>query len=223
MSRFIDLSHTIGHGMVTYKGLPGPIICDFLSREASRQNYEGGTEFQIGRIDMVSNTGTYVDCPFHRYAHGKDLSETPLERFVDLPGVIVHIAHHERIEIHESDFDAADVKGKAVLVHTGWSERWATPGYLENHSFLTQQAAVCLRERGALLVGIDSHNIDDTRTRNSRPVHTILLGSEILIVEHLTGLELLRGERFRFSAVPPKFKGVGTFPVRAFARLDGLN
>jgi arylformamidase len=221
MSRFIDLSHTITHGMVTYRGLPGPIICDFLSREASRQNYEGGAEFQIGRIDMVSNTGTYVDCPFHRYAHGKDLSEIPLERFVGLPGVIVHIAHQERIEIRESDFDAADVKGNAVLVHTGWSERWSTPGYFENHPFLTQQAAACLRDRGALLVGIDSHNIDDTRTRNSRPVHTTLLGSEILIVEHLRGLDLLRGKRFRFSAVPPKLNGVGTFPVRAFAELDG--
>jgi arylformamidase len=219
MSRFIDLSHTVSHGLVTYKGLPGPIICDFLSREASRKNYEGGTEFQIGRIDMVSNTGTYVDCPFHRYAHGKDLSDTPLERFVDLPGVIVHVSHHERIEIRESDFGAVDVKGKAVLVHTDWSDHWATPTYFENHSFLTQQAAVCLRDRGAVLVGIDSHNIDDTRTRNNRPVHTVLLGDEILIVEHLRGLNLLPGGPFRFSAVPPKFKGVGTFPVRAFARL----
>jgi arylformamidase len=220
MSRFVDLSHTINHGLVTYKGLPGPIICDFLSREASRKNYEGGTEFQIGRIDMVSNTGTYVDCPFHRYAHGKDLSETPLERFVDLPGVMIHVNHHERIEIRESDFETVDVEGKAVLVHTGWSEHWATPTYYENHSFLTQQAAVWLRDRGALLVGIDSHNIDDTRARNSRPVHTVLLGNEILIVEHLRGLDLLPGGPFRFSAVPPKFKGVGTFPVRAYAQLD---
>jgi arylformamidase len=220
MRRHIDLSHTIHDGLITFKGLPGPIICDFLSREASRKNYTDGTEFQIGRIEMVSNTGTYIDCPFHRYADGKDLSETALERFVDLPAVVVRVPFRQRIEVTAEDFRSVDVKGKAVLVDTGWSEHWSTPAYFESHSFLNAAAATYLRDAGATLVGIDSHNIDDTRTKNSRPVHTTLLGAEILIVEHLRGLEQLPAGGFLFSAVPPKMKGMGTFPVRAFATLD---
>ena len=219
MSRLIDLSHTITHGMVTYKGLPGPLICDYLSRADSRKNYEAGTEFQIGRIEMVSNTGTYVDCPFHRYADGQDLAATPLERFVALPALVVRVPHATRLEVRASDFAGRDVRGRAVLVHTGWSEHWGTPAYLEAHPFLTAEAAAYLRAAGAVLVGIDSHNIDDTRTRNSRPVHTELLRHEILIAEHLRGLDLLPEAGLRFSAVPPKFQGVGTFPVRAFAEV----
>jgi kynurenine formamidase len=223
MRRLIDLSHTIHDGLVTFKGLPGPVICDYLSREASRKNYTDGTEFQIGRIEMVSNTGTYIDCPFHRYADGNDLSQTQLERFVDLPAVVVRAPFRERIEVTPRDFAGVSVKGKAVLVHTGWSEHWNTPAYFENHSFLNAEAATLLRNQGAVLVGIDSHNIDDTRTRNSRPVHTTLLGAQILIVEHLRGLEQLPTNRLLFTAVPPKFKGVGTFPVRAFASIDTRN
>jgi kynurenine formamidase len=219
MSRLIDLSHTISHGMTTYNGLPGPLICDYLSREASRQSYEGGAEFQIGRIDMVSNTGTYVDCPFHRYADGEDLSEVPLERFVALPAVVVRVDHRERLEVDVEDFTRHDVTGKAVLVNTGWSRHWGTAAYLENHPFVSAAAAHYLREQGALLVGIDSHNIDDTRTRNSRPVHSELLQHEIVIAEHLCGLELLPAAGLRFTAVAPKFRGVGTFPVRAFAEV----
>jgi arylformamidase len=220
MRELIDLSHTIYDGLVTFKGLPGPVICDYLSREASRKNYTDGAEFQIGRIDMVSNTGTYIDCPFHRYADGKDLSQTELERFVDLPALVVRAPFRERIEITARDFAGLDIRGKAVLVHTGWSEHWNTPAYFENHSFLNGEAATFLRDAGAVLVGIDSHNIDDTRTRNSRPVHTTLLGAEILIVEHLRGLEQLPDRDFLFTAVPPKLEGVGTFPVRAFAALN---
>jgi kynurenine formamidase len=219
MSGLIDLSHTIRAGLITYKGLPAPVICDYLSREASRKNYAGGTEFQIGRIDMVTNTGTYLDCPFHRYPDGKDLSETALERFVNLPAVVVRVDHRSRIDVRAEDFDGVDVFGKAVLVDTGWSRHWETELYFENHSFLTAPAAERLRDRGAVLVGIDSHNIDDTRTQNSRPVHTTLLREEILIVEHLRGLDRLPERGFTFSAVPPKFKGVGTFPVRAFAQV----
>lgn len=219
MGKLVDLSHTIRNGLVTFKGLPAPLICDYLSREASRKNYTEGTEFQIGRIDMVANTGTYIDCPFHRYADGKDLNDVGLERFVDLPSVVVRVDYRERIEIDARDFEDLDVKDRAVLVHTGWSEHWATERYFENHPFLTRKAAEALRERGAVLVGIDSHNIDDSRTRNSRPVHTVLLREEILIVEHLRGLELLPDAGFSFSAVPPKISGMGTFPVRAYARL----
>jgi kynurenine formamidase len=220
MRRYVDLSHTIHHGLVTFKGLPAPLICDYLSREDSRQNYTDGTEFQIGRIDMVANTGTYIDCPFHRYADGRDLSETTLERFVDLPAVVVRVPWRERLEVTPRDFIRVDVRDKAVLVNTDWSEHWNKNTYYDDHPFLTAEAATFLRRAGALLVGIDSHNIDDTRTKNSRPVHTILLGAEILIVEHLRGLEQLPLEGFLFSAVPPKFKGVGTFPVRAYASLD---
>lgn len=219
MTHYIDLSHTVCDGLVTYKGLPAPIICDYLSREASRANYTDGAEFQIGRIDMVANTGTYVDCPFHRFAHGKDLSEVALERFADLPAVVVRASYERQLAIDIAAFESVDVAGKAVLVHTGWSKHWNTQAYYENHPFLTREAALYLREHGAMLVGINSHNIDDTRARNNRPVHTELLGHDILIAEHLRGLEQLPDGKFLFSAIPPKIKGMGTFPVRAFAKV----
>lgn len=214
--KLIDLSHTIFDGLVTYKGLPAPIICDFLSRENSRGKYEEGTEFQIGKIEMVSNTGTYIDCPFHRYEHGKDLSEVNLEAFANLEAVTIDAAN--AIEIGADYFKGLEIRNKAVLVRTDWSKNWNTDAYFENHPFLTKEAADYLVECGVKLVGIDSHNIDDTRG-NSRPVHTILLGAEILIVEHLCNLDQLPANNYLFSAVPPKFKGVGTFPVRAFATL----
>jgi arylformamidase len=213
MKRLHDLSHTIEHGMITYKGLPAPIICDFLSREDSKKNYEEGTTFQIGKIELISNTGTYIDCPFHRYENGKDLSEVALERFVNIPTIVVRTAEQS---IDASTFKGFDVKGKAVLVNTNWNRHWRTDQYFENHPFLTKAAAEYLRDKGVKLVGIDSYNIDDTRTR-SRPVHSILLAEEILIVEHLTNLDKLPDSDLSFTAVPPKFKGVGTFPVRAFA------
>ena len=220
MRRYVDLSHTLHDGLVTYKGVPGPVICDFLSREDSRAHYAaGGTEFLISRIDMVANSGTYIDCPFHRYSDGEDLSEVGLDRFADLSAVVVRAPHREGLEVGPDRFHGLDVAGKAVLIHTGWSEHWSTPTYLDDHPFLTQEAAESLRGRGAVLVGIDSHNIDDTRGRNNRPVHTILLRHGILIVEHLTGLEQLPDEDFAFSAIPPKVRGMGTFPVRAFAQL----
>lgn len=214
--RYIDLSHTIEDGLVTYKGLPAPVVCDYLSREDSRKLYEPGTEFQIGRIEMVANTGTYMDTPFHRYADGEDLSAIGLERLIDLQGVIVRVPHAERLEIAEEDFAGLDVSGKAVLVHTGWSEFWNTERYYGGDPYLTEGAAKFLVDAGAKLVGIDSHNIDDT-SGNRRPVHSVLLGAGVLIVEHMCNLENIPDGEFSFTAVPPKFKGVGTFPVRAFA------
>lgn len=213
MRRLIDLSHTIEHGMITYKGLPAPIICDYLSRENSKAFYEGGASFQIGKIEMVANTGTYVDVPFHRYENGKDLNDVALERFANIPAIVVRT---NKMDIGPEVFEKLDVKDKAVLVNTGWAKHWRTDQYFENHPFLTAAAAEYLKSRGAKLVGIDSHNIDDTRTK-SRPVHTILLGAEILVVEHMCNLEQLPDKGLLFSAVPPKFKGVGTFPVRAWA------
>lgn len=217
--RFADLSHLIEAGMVTYKGLPAPLICDHLSRVASRNIYAPGTEFQIGRIDMVGNTGTYIDTPYHRYADGHDLAGLALERVSDVPGVVVRVTGMVERGIDWTNFAAVDVRGHAVLVHTGWDAHWRTDRYFEGHPFLTRAAAEYLRDQGASLVGIDSMNIDDT-SDGTRPVHTVLLGAGIPIVEHLTNLSALPLDGFRFSAVPPKIAGVGTFPVRAHARWE---
>jgi kynurenine formamidase len=211
----IDLSHSIEHGMVTYKGLPAPHICDFWKREDTLGNYDDGSTFQIGRIDMVANTGTYLDTPFHRYAEGDDLDAVGLERLAGLDGLCVRA---EGMEAGPELFDGLDVAGKAVLVHSGWDRHWRTETYYSDHPFLADAAARLLAERGAALVGIDSYNIDDTRTRR-RPVHTILLGAGVLICEHMTGLAALPPSGFRFTAAPPRIAGMGTFPVRAFAEL----
>ena len=218
MKRFIDLSHTVEHGMITFKGLPAPIICDYLSREASRSKYDPGTEFQIGKIEMVSNTGTYIDAPFHRYENGKDLSELALEKLAHLEAVVIRADYKNGIEVGKKFFENIPVKGKAILVNTNWSKLWRTDAYFENHSFLTEEAAVYLRDQGAVLVGIDSHNIDDTRGK-SRPVHSVLLKAEVVVAEHLCNLHQLPDSGFTFTAVPPKIKGMGTFPVRAYATL----
>lgn len=218
-SDYIDLSHLIEEGLITYKGLPAPIICDYLSREDSRQHYEEGTEFQIAKIEMVANTGTYIDCPFHRYPDGKDVSEIELERFVDIDAITIRADYRQGLAIDKSYFESKELRGRAVLVHTGWGDAyWNTAQYHENHPFLTEDAALYLKDIGVSLVGIDSLNIDDTRGKN-RPVHSILLGAEILIVEHLCHLDAVPDDNYTFSAVPPKFKAVGTFPVRAYARL----
>lgn len=176
--------------------------------------YTGGTSFQIGRIDMVANTGTYMDCPFHRYDHGRDLSEIYLHEIADLPGIRINAL--DKKNIGTEYFEGKDVAGKAVLVYTGWSRHWNTEQYFEGHPYLTAGAAEWLREKGAQLVGIDSHNIDDIND-GMRPVHSTLLGAGILIVEHMTNLEALPDEGFYFTSVPPKVSGMGTFPVRAFA------
>jgi arylformamidase len=214
----IDLSHTVEHGMITYTGLPAPIICDFLSREDSRKHYAEGTEFNIGKIEMVANTGTYVDSPFHRFAEGIDLSELPLESLADLEGVVVRATELGRA-ITANAFLGIDVKGKAVLVHTDWSRHWRTDQYFEGHPFLTRDAAEYLVDAGAAFVGIDTYNIDDI-TDGTRPAHTILLGNKIPICEHMCGLELLPDSGFRFHAAPVKVKAFGTFPVRAYAVLQ---
>jgi len=214
--RFIDLSHTISDGLITYKGLPAPIICDYLSRENSKQFYEAGTEFQIGKLEMVTNTGTYIDCPFHRYEHGKDLSQIAIEQCAALEGITINALGATAIG-HEY-FEGKELRDKAVLVYTGWAKHWNTPEYFEGHPYLTEDAAIYLKDAGVKLVGIDSHNIDNTAGR-SRPVHTTLLGAEILIVEHMCNLDKLPQSGYQFNAVPPKIKGAGTFPVRAYASL----
>jgi len=213
----IDLSHAVEHGLVTYKGLPAPIICDYLSREASRQLYAPDTEFQIGKIEMVANTGTYLDSPFHRYADGIDLSQLELEQLAGLAAVKVAARDLQRIDASQFS-GAGNIHGKAVLVETGWSRHWKTDQYFEGHSFLSENAAQFLADAGAVLVGIDSYNIDSTQDAR-RPVHSTLLRRGVLIVEHLTALDRLPRVGFKFSAVPVKVKGFGTFPVRAFAEI----
>jgi len=211
----IDLSHTIEDGLITYKGLPAPIVCDFLSREASRSHYSKGTEFNIAKIEMVANTGTYLDAPFHRWADGIDIADLPITAVADLPAIHIDTTTRNGRAIGPEWFEDLDFAGKAVLVQTGWAQHWNTEQYYEEHPYLTEETAVFLKQAGARLVGIDSYNIDCTDDGN-RPVHSILLRHNILIVEHMTNLGQLPADDFRFFAVPVKVKGMGTFPVRAF-------
>ena len=226
----VDLSHTIEHGLVTYRGLPAPIICDYLSREASRTVYAPGTEFHIGKIEMVANTGTYVDSPFHRYADGRDLSQLELWRLADVESVVVRCRPSASVVTSPQPgaaraIDVAaiadlgvDLRGKAVLFDTGWDRHFATDQYFAGHPFLTEAAARYLVQAAPAVVGIDSLNIDDT-SAGTRPAHSLLLGADIPIVEHLTQLQRLPQVGARFFAVPVKVRAFGTFPVRAFALL----
>ena len=218
-SRLIDVSHTIEDGMVTYPGLPVPVISDWLARDASQTRYAPGTTFQIGKIELVANTGTYIDAPFHRYEGGQDVSDYPLQAVANLEGVVVRATERTSRALDTGVFRGRDVEGKAVLVHTGWDVHWRTERYGTGHPFITRAAAEHLVAAGAALVGIDSLNIDDA-TDAARPAHSILLAAGIPIVEHLCGLHQLPDAGFRFYAVPPRVKGMGSFPVRAFAVLE---
>lgn len=215
----IDVSHPIESGMITYNGLPAPIVCDFLSREASRKLYAPGVEFHIGRIDMVANTGTYLDAPSHRYADGLDVAGLPLDRSADLPGVVVRVDRRKGRAVTAAAFAGLELRGRAVLVQTGWDAHWRTDQYFDGHPYLTADAAQFLATAGATLVGVDSLNIDDTADL-TRPVHSTLLAAGIPIVEHMTGLAHLPDRGFRFFAAPVKVKGMGTFPVRAFGVVE---
>jgi kynurenine formamidase len=213
---FVDLSQTIRDGEVTYQGLPAPLICDFIGREKSRDHYADGTTFQIDKIEMVGNSGTYLDSPFHRFEDGIDISELPLERIANLEFVVVRcVSDGLDHAVGAEAISRLDVAGKAVLFETGWSRHWATDQYHQGHSFLSAELAAALLDGGAALAGIDSLNIDDTRT-GERPVHSTLLRHGIPIIEHMTNLSSCPDRGGRFLAVPPKMKRVGTFPVRAF-------
>jgi len=214
--RIVDLSHPIREGMVTYPGLPGPVLRTHLSREESRAHYAEGTEFHIGAIDMVANTGTYIDAPFHRYPEGIDISELPLERLVGVTGVVVDPPDGT---IGAETFDGVEVAGKAVLIRTGWDARFGEDDYLGDHPHLTEEGAQRLIDDGAWLVGIDSSNIDET-SQGRRPAHSLLLAAGIPVVEHLARLHQLPDGPFEFFAIPAPVVGIGTFPVRAVARWD---
>ena len=218
MTEFIELSHMIEDGMTTYTGLPGPIIRDFLSRDVSRNHYAAGTTFQIAKIEMVANTGTYIDAPFHRYEEGRDVSQLKIASVANLHGVVIHADKTIRA-IRPEIFRDRDINEKAVLIHTGWDRHWGTGRYFDGYPYLTRESAESLKSAGAALVGIDSLNIDDN-TEGTRPAHTILLGSEIPIVEHMRNLGALPDAGFRFFAVPAPVKGMGSFPVRAFAIIN---
>jgi kynurenine formamidase len=217
--RIVDLSHEIVDGMTTHPGIPAPSISTFLSHEASTARYARGTTFEIGRIDLVANTGTYLDTPAHRFPGGQDLADLGLERVVDLDGIVVDCREAAERPIGPDAFDGLTLSGRAVLVLTGWDEHWGTSAYLSDNPFLTGPAAERLVEGGAALVGIDSLNVDSLADPR-RPAHTAILGAGIPLVEHLTGLAGLPARGFRFFAVPPRIRGMATFPVRAFAIID---
>ncbi|PMR59262.1 cyclase [Verrucosispora sp. ts21] len=219
-ARLVDLSHVIQHGMTTYPGLPGPYIEDHLSREESRARYAPGTEFQIGRVTLVANTGTYLDAPFHRFADGDDLSQVPLSRLVDVPGVLVDVSASSTPAIGADVFDGLAVSGRAVLIRTGWDRHWGTADYgAAGHPFLTAEAVSWLVSQAPAVVGIDSVNIDDMADLH-RPAHTGLLAAGIPIVEHLCRLDGLPAAGFRFHAAPVAVAGMGTFPIRAYGLID---
>jgi arylformamidase len=217
IKRHIDLSHVIESGMITYKGFPAPLICDYMSREESRGRYEPGTEFQIGKIEMIANTGTYIDSPFHRYENGDDIADLRLK---DLVGIEALVFRSSNTAIAPEVFDGIDFRGKAVLVNSGWDKHWRTDAYFENHPHLTREAALFLADGGASIVGIDSFNIDSIAT-GARPVHTILLGHGIPIIEHMCNLGELPDANFVLTAAPVAVRGMGSFPVRAYATIYG--
>ncbi|MCT1476628.1 cyclase family protein [Microbacterium sp. p3-SID336] len=222
--RVVDLSHPIEAGLITYPGLPAPTITPFLTREASRERYAPGTEFAMDVITMIGNTGTYLDAPFHRYADGGDLASLDLASLVGLPAEVFHLQDAwspERRGIRAATLADRELRGTAVLLHTGWSSRFGTPAYAEGAPFLAEDAARFLAESGVRLVGIDSLNIDDTESGGERPAHSILLAAGVHVVEHLIGLEAVPSRGARFTAAPPAVRGFGTFPVRAFATVPG--
>jgi kynurenine formamidase len=218
--RFIDVSHTVKAGMLTYPGIPAPTISAHLTHQESRPHYAPGTEFHLGKIEMAANTGTYLDAPYHRFKEREDLSALPLESLADLDGLVVRARDHQMRAIGPEVFEGFRLAGRAVLIHTGWSVYWGTEGYFEGHPYLTEDAVQCLIDGRVALVGIDSLNIDDTED-GRRPAHTRLLERGIPIVEHLTRLDQLPEAGFQFFAVPVKVAGLGSFPVRAFGMVTG--
>jgi kynurenine formamidase len=218
-SELVDLSHPIRAGLVTYPGLPAPTVTPFLTRAASRERYAPGTEFAMDVITMIGNTGTYLDSPFHRYAEGGDLASLSLETLVGVPAEVFHLTDAASRGIPAEVFFDRELSGTAVLLHTGWSRHFGTPEYAHGSPFLTEAGARHLVDAGVAIVGIDSLNIDDTESGGTRPAHSVLLAAGVHVVEHLTALDRLPARGARFTAVPPRVEGFGTFPVRAFAEL----
>lgn len=215
----VDLSHRIRAGLTTYPGLPAPVITPHLTREQSREKYAPGTEFAMDVITMVGNTGTYLDSPFHRYAHGVDLAGLDLATLVGLPAEVFHLTELQGRGIGVDLLAGRDLQGAAVLLHTGWDRHFGSAEYGSGAPYLSADGALYLIDAGAVLVGVDSVNIDDIESGGERPAHTLLLGAGVHVVEHLTNLGALPETGARFTAAPPAIEGFGTFPVRAFAEL----
>jgi kynurenine formamidase len=215
--RYVELSHPLRDGMDAYPGMGTVHLGPILDHESSGDRYQGKAEFYLGRVEMPANTGTYVDAPFHRYREGDDLSEVALARLAGLPGVVARAPG--AIDAVDLKLEPADIRGRAVVVDTGWSERWGSPGYWEDMPYLSTAAVDLLIEGKASLVAVDFGNVDDT-TDPARPAHTRLLEAGILIVENVTDPAALPDRDFRFFATPPRIVRGASFPVRAFAELD---
>jgi kynurenine formamidase len=218
MKKFIELNHTLEDGMMTYPGLPRPKIGAFLDHAASRSRYENRAEFYLGKVEMVCNLGTYIDSRFHRYPEGEDLSQIPLERVAGVPGMVLDgpVSQNRSITLTA---DPLQFTARAVLIRTGWDERWGTERYWNPGPYLSEESIDLLIRSKATLVGVDFWNVDDTADP-SRPVHTRLLAANILIIEHLCNLSALPRKGFRFYAVPLRIVRGASFPVRAFAEIE---
>jgi arylformamidase len=215
--RFVELSHVIRAGLVTYPGLPAPVIAPFLTREDSRSRYAPGTEFAMDVLTLIGNTGTYLDSPWHRYDGGTDLAGLSLDTLVDLPTEVFHLVGERGVGADR--LAGRQLEGKAVLLHTGWDVHFGTPAYQFGAPYLASDGVDFLVASGVVLVGIDSLNIDNTEGTGERPAHSRLLAAGIHVVEHLTDLGALPDSGARFTATPPMIEGFGTFPVRAFATI----
>jgi len=218
MRKLVELNHVLEDGMRAYPGLPRPKIGAFLDHEASRPHYDGQAEFYLGQVDMVCNLGTYLDSPYHRHRDRSDLSQIPLEKVAGVPGIVLDAAASTDRSI-AVDCSASELRGRAVLIRTGWDRHWGTDAYWQPGPFLAAGSVDLLIHGGATLVGVDFWNVDDTGDP-SRPAHTRLLAEGILIVEHLCNLSALPRTGFRFSAVPLRIVRGASFPVRAFAEID---
>lgn len=217
--QYIDVSHVIEDGMITYKGIQPPVITPTTTREQSRSHYTNGTEFYIAKIEMAANTGTYIDSPFHRYPEGDDLSELKLENLVDLEAILVNVDISKGRAIDKSIFEKLNLSGKALVIHTGWDKHWRTEEYFSGHPYLTKSAVEFISTSGCKLVAIDTYNIDDTRD-GDRPAHSVLLKAGIPIIEHICNLHTIPNNKvLEFTAVPIKIKDFSTFPVRAYVKV----
>ncbi|MEQ6897662.1 cyclase family protein [Microbacterium sp. KR10-403] len=217
--RLVDLSHTLREGIVTLPGIPAPSLTPHLRR--GEGNYAPGTSFAMDVFTIAGNTGTYLDTAWHRYEGGSDLAALELETLVDLPAEVFHLGDAPSRGIPASVFEGRDVRGKAVLLHTGGDRDFGSPAYVEDAPYLSAEGVEYLAAQGVVLVGIDAQNIDDTSVdaAGSRPAHTTFLARGIHVVEHLTNLGALPASGALFTAVPPKFEGTGTFTVRAYAKV----
>jgi len=217
--QLVDLSHTIAAGLVTCPGIPAPSVQPHLRRAESRSHYAEGTEFAIDVITLAGNTGTYLVSPYYRYPDGADLADLELETLVDLQIQLFRLTDVTERGIPASVFYDRALQGTAVLLHTGWDRHFGTPSYATGAPYLSGDGAAYLINAGVVLVGIDSINIDDAETSRERPALSLLLAAGVHVVEHLTNLASVPPTGARFTAVPPRVREFGTFPVRAFARL----